>query len=444
MASGNVSNFLKSNVGPESGFQFDDDPMSSAFIKSGYYTTTPHIDVRYLVKPQTQLSDYANQCAIIRIEKDHDFAGLCELQIPSPALDSNAGVYTYLRRSDWFGFSVIKEIQVRHNTHVLQSFEGDTLFPHFLLETSALQRTQLAPMIVGDLSTGMRERLGKRGVVARVPLDNFFWWTKNSHTYMNTQSYADEIKIYVWFHHKSEWVQTDSTTEPIATLGTVTTRGQTYELGLVLQQHHIVESERVYHHTKQLNEGVLEPFVDYINVGRQIVNANQNNYFKIEMKNLNMPVRHIIFTVRRATDQATAYRKEHFRYLKIVGYGMTAQSSGGEFVPFTPIRYLTTREHEQYHSSHADNKYPIYFKTWSYAPEDHINELGSLHFGNINNPELVIYIGTAANDSEARDVSNGNFPGQALGVGEQLIVDIYAMTFNLRQEFGGTPKRTFG
>lgn len=437
---GNVPNYLKTAASVESGFQFDDDPKSSAFHKQGYYTTTPHIDARYLIKPQTTYADYGNQVAVMRIEKDHDFAGLCELQIPSQALVGlNA---TYLRRANWFGFSVIKEIHIKHNTHTLQSWQGDTMFPHYMLETTADRRQLLDPLIGGDYSPVDREIMAERDAVFRVPLDLFAWWCKNTHTYMNTQSYSDEIRIYVSFYDKSEWVETDSTNAPTAILGTVSIRSQTYELGLVLEQHHVVESERTYHHTQILNTGVLEPFVDYVNVGRQTIDPNQDNLFKVDMKNLNMPVRHICFVVRRATDVSTAYNKNLYNLLDVVGFGMTGQSSGGEFVPFTPGKYNMTRIRDQYHSSRSESAYPIYFKSWTYTPEDHINELGSLHMGNINNPQLVIYIGQAIGDSEARDVSRGHYPLQAGP--EQLVVDIYAQTFNLRQEFGGTPKKTFG
>jgi len=441
MGSGNVPNFLKSLVGPESGFQFDDDPQSSAFVKSGYYTTTPHIDSRYLLKPQTQYTDYASQTAVIRIEKDHDFAGLCELIIPSPAVTST-GTFSFLRRSDWFGFSVIKEINIKHNTHVLQSWQGDCMFPTYIMESTQEQRHHWDPQIVGGLSESQRDALAPHAIVAKVPFDLFGWWCKNTHTYMNTQSFSDEIKIYVTFHDKSEWIQTDSNGVVTAVLGSTTIDGQTFDLGLMLQQHHVVESERVHHHNKQLNEGVLEPFVDYINVGSKTIAPNQDNFFQVELNNLNMPVRHLIFVVRRASDLTTPYRKNLYRYFKILGFGMTAQSSGGEFVPYTNAKYARSRIHDQYHSSHTDNRYPIYFWTWTYTPEDHINEMGSLHFGNINKPMLNIYIGTSAHASEARDISRGNYPGTAGG--ESLVVDIYAQTFNLRQEFGGTPKRTFG
>lgn len=441
MGSGNVPNFLKSLVGPESGFQFDDDPTSSAFTKSGYYTSTPHIDSRYLIKPQTQYTDYANQQVVIRIEKDHDFAGLCELIIPSQPV-SSTGTYTYLRRSDWFGFAVIKQIDIKHNTHVLQSWQGDCMFPHYILESTQEQRSHWDHQLLGGIGPHQREKLAGQAIVAKVPLDLFGWWCKNTHTYMNTQSFSDEIKIVVYFNDKSEYIQTDSAGVVTAPLGTVTINGENWDLGLMLQQHHVVESERVHHHSKQLNEGVLEPFVDYINVGRQTIRPLQDNFFQVELKNLNMPVRHLCFVVRRASDVTQAYQKNYFRFLKILGFGMTAQSSGGEFVPYTSAKYAQARIHDQYHSSHVDTRYPVYFWSWTYTPEDHINEMGSLHFGNINNPMLNIYIGTSAHASEARDVSQGDYPGQAAP--ESLVVDIYAQTFNLRQEFGGTPKRTFG
>lgn len=439
--SGNVPNFLKSLVGPETGFQFDDDPNSSAFVKSGYYTSTPHIDARYLIKPLTQMTDYSGQTPVIRIEKDHDFAGLAELVIPSPAI-SATGTYTYLRRSDWFGFSVIKQIDIKHNTHTLQTWQGDCMFPTYLLEATQEQRSHWDPQIIGGYTKDQRDQMAGVGVVAKVPLDLFGWWSKNTHTYMNTQSFSDEIKLYIYLNDKTDWVQTDATGNVTATIGTVTINNETWDFGLMLQQHHVTEAERTHHHAKQLNEGVLEPFVDYINVGRQTIPANQDNFFSVELKNLNMPVRHLAFVVRRASDLTLNYQRDYFKFYTILGFGMTAQSSGGEFVPYTSVKYLNGRIRDQYHSSHVDTRYPIYFWSWTYTPEDHINEMGSLHFGNINNPKLNFYIGSATHASEARDLSQGDYPGTVAG--EALVIDIYAQTFNLRQEFGGTPKRTFG
>lgn len=440
MASGNVPNFLKSLVGPESGFQFDEDPDSSAFVKTGYYTTTPHIDARYLIKPQTVQNDYAGQTAVIRIDKDHDFAGLGELVIPSRALVPT-GNYTHLRRSDWFGFAVIKEIQIKHNTHTLQSWQGDCMFPHYLLESTQESRSHWDHQILGSLPTVQRELFATTAQVARVPLDLFGWWGKNTHRYMNTQSFSDEIKMYVYFFDKSEWVQTDATSV-VAELGTVSINGEIHDLGLYLQQHYITEAERVTHHHKQLNVGTLEPFVDYINVGRQTIKALQDNFFQVELKNLNMPVRHLCFVVRRANDLAIAYQKNYFRFYKPLGFGGTAQSSGGEFLPYTSFKYMCGRIWDQYHSSHKDTKYPVAFWSITFAPEDHINELGCLHFGNINNPMLNIYVGTSIHASEVRDLTQGDFPGS--DGDEQLVVDIYAQTFNLNQSFGGTPRRVWG
>lgn len=442
MSSGNVPNFLKANVGPESSFQFDHDPKSSAFVKAGYYTTCVHIDARYLYQPTTQYTDYANQTAVIEIARDHDFAGDCELQIPSQPVVIGGTTHTYLRRADWFGFSVIKEFSIKHNTHTLQEWVGDCMLPHYLMESCQEYRNNMDALIGGNLTEAQRDQMAGTSAVFRVPLDIWPWWTKNSHTYMNTQSYSDTIKIYVKFHDKSEFIQTDSTTnQPVAVLGTVVIRNQTYDLGMIIQTHHVTEAERVHHHGHQLNVGVLEPFVDYISVGQQTVKSNQDNFFRVDLKNLNMPLRHLVFTVRRKSDLTTAYQKNQYKWLKITGFGMIAQSNGGEFVPFKSDKYARTREHDQYHSSHTDMRYPLYFHSWSFTPEDHINELGSLHFGNINNPQLTIYIGTAVHDSEARDVSRGDYPA-SLGP-EELVIDIYAQTFNLRQEFGGTPKRTF-
>lgn len=432
---------MKSLVGPESGFQFDEDPDSSAFTKTGYYTTTPHIDARYLIKPQTQYTDYANQTVVIRIDKDHDFAGLCELVIPFKAM-SSTGAWSYLRRSDWLGFAAIKEIQIKHNTHTLQSWQGDTMFPHYLLESTQETRHHWDHQILGGLSTVQREQLAPVSCVARVPFDLFGWWAKNTHRYMNTQSFSDEIKFYISFFDKSEWVQTDSTGTVTAEIGAVTINSEVFDLGLYLQQHYVTESERVFHHQKQLNVGTLEPFVDYINVGRQVIKPQQDNFFSVELKNLNMPVRHLCFVVRRANDLSQAYRKNYFRWYKILGFGMTAQSSGGEFLPYTSAKYSWGRIWDQYHSSHKDTKYALYFWSPTFTPEDHINELGCLHFGNINNPMLNIYIGTTTHASEVRDISQGDFPGTA---GEEaLVVDIYAQTFNMAQSFGGTPRRVWG
>lgn len=438
---GNVPNYLKSLVGPETGFQFDEDPESSAFTKTGYYTSTPHIDCRYLIKPQTAMNDYGNQIAVIRVEKDHDFAGLSELVIPFKPI-SSTGTYTYLRRSDWLGFAVIKEIHIKHNTHTLQSWQGDIMFPHYILESTQESRSHWDHQILGGLSTVQREQLASASCVARVPLELFAFWSKNTHHYMNTQSFSDEIKIYVHFHDKSEWVQTDSNGTVTAEIGTVSINGEIFDVGLYLQQHHVTEAERVFHHQKQLNVGTLEPFVDYVNVGHAAVNPLQSNFFQVELKNLNMPVRHLCFVIRRANDLTTAYRKNHFRFYKILGFGMTAQASGGEFVPYTSAKYARARIHDQYHSSHADNRYPIYFWSWTFTPEDHINELGCLHFGNINSPFLNVYIGTTDYTSEARDLSQGKYPGSTGA--ESLVVDVFAQAFNMKQDFGGTPRKIFG
>lgn len=441
MASGNVPNFLKSLVGPESGFQFDEDPESSAFIKTGYYTSTPHIDARYLLKPQTQYSDYNNQTIVIRIDKDHDFAGLCEIIVPFKPL-SAVGAYTYLRRSDWLGFAVIKEISIKHNTHTLQNWQGDCMFPHYLLESTQETRAHWDHQILGGLSTVQREFLSGTSVVARCPLDLFGWWAKNTHRYMNTQSFSDEIKMYISFYDKSEWIQTDATGAVTGEIGPVTINSEIHDVGLYLQQHYITESERVVHHHKQLNVGTLEPFVDYVNVGRQTIKALQDKFFQVELKNLNMPVRHLCFVVRRASDLTTAYQKNYFRYYNILGFGGTAASSGGEFLPYTSYKYMCGRIWDQYHSSHKDTKYAIGFWSPTFAPEDHINELGCLHFGNINTPYLNIYIGSTIHASEARDLSQGVFPGS--NGNEALVIDIYAQTFNMNQSFGGTPRKVWG
>lgn len=443
---GNISNYLKTVASVESPFQYDDDPESSAFVKQGYYTSTPHIDSRYIIKPQTQYSDYQGQLANIRIEKDHDFGGLCEIQIPSSAVTAS-NVPTYLARANWFAFTCINEIYIKHNTHTLQSWQGDTMFPHYILESDAAKREAFDPLIGGDYSLADRHTMAAKPMLFHAPLDLFGWWCKNTHTYMNTQSYSDELRVIVSFRQKSDIIQTDALILSGAatvthTLGTVTIADKTYELGLVMQQHHVVESERVWHHNKILNEGLLEPYVDYVNVGQDTKDPNQNNFFKTELKNLNMPVRHLAWTYRKATDLTTPYQKNYYNYLTVVGYGGTGQSSGGEFIPFTPSKYHNLRQRDQYHSSIWETAIPIYHHTFSYVPEDHINDLGTLHMGNITNPELVSYIGQSVGDSSVRDASRGDLPGQTAP--EQIIVDVYAQTFNMRQEFGGTPKRVFG
>jgi len=441
MTAVNPSRYLATLASIESPFQFSDDPASSPFHRKGYSVITPHLSARNLTSPEQVRDNYAGTTANFRIDRTHDFAGTVELQIGFSNVVSN-GSFTYRRLSNWAGFACIRQVEVVHNTHTLQSWQGDCMWPTYMLESPRATREALDPHLLGNLSPSDREGLAHHPQVAQVPFDLFAWWSKSTAHYLNTQSFSDEIRVKVTFHSKEEFVQCDSTGVPDCSIGTVVIGDKSYETGLIINQWHVVEAERTYHNQKILHEGIMEPFVDYKNSNRETKNAGQSNNFKVSLSAFNMSVQHLCFMIRNEKDILTPYRKDYFRPLTCVGFHFTGNSTGGDFTNFVESRYNQGRMREQFHSSDYDSAYPIYWYSWTLDPENHIDQLGTIQLGNILNPELVVWIGSAAEESEARDVSNGVYPGSDVG-GNRLIVDVWAQTFNIRQEFGGTPTTAF-
>ena len=442
MSSVNPSRYLATLASIESPFQFSDDPRSSPYHRKGYSVITPHLEVRNLTGPEQVRDNYAATTASFRIDRTHDFAGVVDLQIGFSPVTAN-GTYTYKRLSDFAGFAAIKQVEVVHNTHTLQSWQGDCMFPYYILESPRATRNALDPHLLGNLSPGDREALGFHNQVAHVPFDIWGWWCQSTAHYLNTQSFSDEIRIKVTFNSKDEWIQCDSTGIPDCTIGNVTIGDKTYETGIIIHEHHIVEAERAYHNKKILHEGIMEPFVDYKNNNRETKNSGQNLSYKVSLSSFNMSVQHVAFMVRNEDDIITPYRKDYFRPLTIVGFHFTGNSTGGDFTNFVEGKYNNGRMRDQYHSSDFDPVYPIYWYSWTHDPENHNDQMGSIQLGNILNPELVIWIGASTGESEARDASNGTHPSCNSVNGSRLINDIWAQTFNIRQEFGGTPTTAF-
>lgn len=437
----NPSRYLATLASIESPFQFSDDFKSSPFHRKGYAVITPHLSARNLISPEQVRDNYAATTATFRIDRTHDFGGSADIQIGFSPVTAN-GTYTYKRLSNFAGFAAIKLIEITHNTHTLQSIPGDVLWPTYMLETPRATREALDAHLLGNLTPAEREGLGFHSQVAVVPLDLFAWWCKSTAHYLNTQSFSDEIRIKISFNSKEEWVQCDSTGTPDATIGTVIIGDQTYETGIILHEHHVIEAERQYHNQKILHEGVMEPFVDYKINNREYKNAGQSKSFRVSLSNFNMSVQHMLFLVRNEADILTPYRKDYFRPLTIVGFNFTGNSTGGDLTNFIEAKYNNGRMRDQYHSSDNDTAYPIYWYSWTLDPENHIDQMGNIHMGNILNPELIVWIGSATGESEARDVSNGVFPGTNVG-GNRLCIDAIGQTFNIRQEYGGTPSTAF-
>lgn len=441
MTAVNPSRYLATLASIESPFQFSDNPKSSPFHRKGYSVITPHLSARNLIAPEQVRDDYAGTTANFRIDRTHDFAGLVDLQIGYSAITAN-GTCTYKRLGNWAPFWTINNVQVVHNTNTLQQWQGIDMWPTYMLETPRATRDALDPHLLGNLSPGEREILGNHNQVAHCPFDLFGWWCKSTAHYLNTQSFSDEIRIKVNFHPASEWVQCDSTGTPTCTIGTITIGDKTYETGLVLHEHHVVEAERAYHNKKILHEGIMEPFIDYKTNNRDFKNAGQSNSYKVSLSSFNMSVQHLAFVVRNEADILTPFRKNYTKPLNIVGFHFTGNSTGGDFTNFVEARYNNGRMRDQYHSSDFDPAYPIYWYSWTLDPENHVDQLGTIQLGNILNPELVIWVGSSNGESEARDVSNGQHPSSSVG-GSRLVTDATGQTFNLRQEFGGTPTTTF-
>lgn len=434
---------IRTNVGPQSGLVVTSDyEKESPFTPKGWSKCTLFSTQKIEVTPINGNSDAFGTTLNFRPAKNADYYGFVCLQIPFSSITRGTDD-TYSRFVDFAGLFAIESIKISHVSNLLTQVDGNVLYPQYLKNSDTRKRHHYDPLILGNLSPMVRNKLARAPQVALVPLDGLFWFTYSTASFVPVIVLSHELQFDVTFRYASAIIQSDYNktggTPPSATISAQTIKGVTYNPALVFLAGHVSGDERAYQTNLFEQDGLLAPFKDFKVQPRYTITAGQSGKIPIRLTSLKDQISELWFIIRRQSDVSSIWGNRPTRALSYVSVSFTGNN--GEMIPEHTCEYINRRVREQFHSSWTSQYHNIGILPISWVPEDPVNCTGTFHLGLVSDPILTINVGTAQNDSEAYNVLNGAGPDSSAL--ESLVVDVFTSAFNWVHFVGGDANKSF-
>jgi len=272
-------------------------------------------------------------------------------------------------------------------------------------------------------------------------LDNLVWFCYSTNNFVPVLTLSHELAIDVTFNTAAYIVNCDYTggTTPSVSISTAQIKGQSYPLAFVDQMVHVTGMEREFHVGLYEGKGLAIAHTNFKQQPRITLNAGSSGTLTLKMTSIKDPITEFYWAARLASDVQTDFGNNPNRFLSYVGFSFTGNA--GEMIPFHPKEYIDRRLREQYHSSIPTDNENLGFFSFSWIPEDHVNENGAVHFGNISDPTINLFIGTTLGDSDLYDALNGGGIWGAAGV--TCVIDFWFNTKNWIHQVGGDIRLVF-
>lgn len=430
---------IRTNVAPQSDIMFTRDYTKSPFLNKAWHTSVNFSNQRVELIPVNPQQNSIGSTVNFRLVKIADFWGWPVLQIPFSAVSGGTG-FTYRRLVDFAGHHVINRINISHTSNQLQSIDGQVLNLQYRKDSSYTKRRICDKRYLGGFSPVARNSLARGSQVAWVDMDNIVWFAYSTNYFMPVLTLSNEIDFSVTFNNASDIVQSDHTGgTPTVSITSVSRKGIQYPVALVSHLAHVTGKEREFHTGLYERKGLAISFTNFKVQPRVTVNAITSGTVNVRLTAIKDPITEFYWAIRLASDVQTQFGNEPNRLLSYVGFSFTGNA--GEMIPFHPKEYIDTRLREQYHSSIPEEKENLGFFSFSWIPEDHVNNNGSVHFANISDPTLNLNLGSAAGDSDAYDALNGTGVYGAAGV--PIVIDVWFNTTNFIHQKGGDIRLVF-
>ena len=430
---------IRTNTAPQSGLIFNADFEQSSFTPKGWSKYHNYSTQKQEITAVNSTNDAVGTTLEFRPAKNADYYGFVCLQTPFTTITPGTGS-TYHRFTDYVGIFAVDNIKVSHVSNLLTQLDMSVYYPKYKKDADPRRRWQYDPLLLGNLTDHTRNALAKSSQVSLLPLDGFFWFTYSTSSFIPVIVLSHELRFEVTYKPVTYFIESDHTSgTPTASISPVSIKGVTYAPALVFLTAHVTGDERSWQVSLFENEGVMAPFKEFKSQPRTTITAGTSGIIPIRLTSLKDQISELYFVIRKQSDVQTNYGNNLTRSLSYVSCNFVG--NGGEMVSYHTKEYIDRRIREQFHSSWANENDKIGLITFSWIPEDPINNTGSVHLGIISDPILNINVGTVAGQSEAFDVLNGTGPDSLTPA--NIVVDVYVEVFNWLHYVGGDINKTF-
>jgi hypothetical protein len=430
---------IRTNTAPQSGLIFNADFDASSFTPKGWSKYHNYSTQKQEITAINSTANAVGTTLEFRPAKNADYYGFLCLQTPFSLITAGTG-FTYYRLCDYAGVFAVNNIKVSHVSNLLTQLDMNIYLPKYLKDSDPKKRYHYDPLLLGNLSPSVRNNLARGSQVALTPLDGYFWFTYSTSSFIPVVILSHELRFEVTYNAVTQFIESDHTSgTPTCTITPVTIKGVTYNPALVFLTGHVTGDERSWQIALFEKEGVMAPFKEYKSQPRTTVLAGSSGVIPIRLTSLKDQISELYFIIRRQSDVQTNYANNLTRTLTYVSCNFVG--NGGEMVASHTKEYIDRRIREQYHSSWCPENYHIGVISFSWIPEDPVNNTGSVHLGVISDPILNINVGTSAGQSSAYDVLNGTGPDTLTQ--ENIVVDVFVDVFNWLHYVGGDINKTF-
>lgn len=432
-------NLIRTNVSPQSDIMITRDYTKSPFLNRAWHTSVNYSTQKLELSPVNPQNDAINSSANFRFVKNADFYGFIVIQIPFTAVSGGAG-FSYRRLVDFVTQHVINRITVMHTSNTIQTVDGQVLNLQYRKDSTFTRRSNVDKRLLGNLSPTLRNAFAKDVQVGWVDLDNVLWFCYSTNYFLPVMTLSSEIDFTVYFNSAARIIQCDHTSgTPTVGISSVAVKGIQYPLSLICSLNHVTGFEREFHTGLYEKKGLAIAHTNFKQQPRYTVNSGTSGVVNVRLTSIKDPITEFYWAIRLMDDVTGDYSQEPNRLLSYVGMSFTGNA--GELIPFTSKNWIDTRLREMFHSSIVEDEENIGFYSFSWIPEDHVNNNGTVHFANIADPTLNIFLGTNKGDSDAYDALNGT--GIYGPSGKSIVIDVWFNTTNFIHQKGGDIRLVF-
>jgi major capsid protein len=283
---------------------------------------------------------------------------------------------TYLRLVDWFGVRVIKKIDVSYNGNLLQTITAKQMYDRMIIEDDEQDVHAAGVLAGGNWTKSQRENAVAGGATWHFQWDLPLFFTVDPSYALQTIALSNEISIDVTIEDPGKLVETDGTS-PVVTLSNI-------QLS-ILALHATPMDRAKTLKSSMMEDGFIFKFVDY--VSQQYQSPANETAPSIQLTAIRGPVIDLRTTRQRDSNiNSTTFANDPNVY-ELIPH-VNEQANGSDVFRNELGNSMLFYHNRLFHRGPVGSR--IYSISHAIEPDHKIHSTGSLNYGNLNAPTVVL------------------------------------------------------